>query len=325
MKKKNKIILLVTVLIAILLIITTAIALTSTRKDRENQTMDSKKNYEAKSKRYADLEDIPIDYNFVDMVGDGCYITMYTGVVYNASRLEEFTEDVERGIPNEIRVINWTVEGDLVILNLSYTKEKFVLKNDSRRDNFSAEKDRIIHTTEFDASKYKLVKEASKESTTNATHEMVYLIANEDTAEEPKEIYICTYIKKLASNNKFQIEFEKDESKGKNLILDSSKYGYSIYSYNGNVNIAINGEKMSLKDALNQDRITPDDIINKAKDDKENKIIYGDIYLDGGSGIYVYDNYTIIKLNKITGINSSYNKDLYIGPPSMEINDLKLY
>ncbi len=99
-------------------------------------------------------------------------------------------------------------------------------------------------------------------------------------------------------------------------ILDKSetnKYNYTIYAYDGSVNIRINGEEYSLKEALLEDKITMEEIIAKANKDFPNTISYD----DGGSIEYHYDNYTIIKYHTIDG-----NRDVYIGTRDMTINDL---
>ena len=103
-------------------------------------------------------------------------------------------------------------------------------------------------------------------------------------------------------------------------ILDKSetdKYDYNIYTYDGTVNILINEEEISLRNALLENKITMNEIIAKAnKDLKDNKIT-GDTYKDGGSMIYNYENYTIIKCHTLDG-----NRDVYIGTKSMTINDI---
>lgn len=42
------------------------------------------------------------------------------------------------------------------------------------------------------------------------------------------------------------------------------------------------------------------------------------MYKEGGSKEYHYDNYTIIKMHSLDG-----NRDVYIGVPNMNLNDLK--
>ena len=99
-------------------------------------------------------------------------------------------------------------------------------------------------------------------------------------------------------------------------ILDKSetnKYDYTIYAYDGSVNIRIDGEEYSLKEALLQNKITMEEIIARANKDFPNIISYD----DGGSMEYHYDNYTIIKVHNLNG-----NRDVYIGTKDMTINDL---
>lgn len=61
-----------------------------------------------------------------------------------------------------------------------------------------------------------------------------------------------------------------------------------------------------------------EEILKKAnKDAKEDEVIFGSIYSEGGSTSYIYHNYQILKFNTLSG-----NKDLYIRVPSMNINDI---
>lgn len=105
-------------------------------------------------------------------------------------------------------------------------------------------------------------------------------------------------------------------------ILDKSetdKCDYNIYGYKVNVNIVINGEETSLRNALLENKITMDKIIEKANKDFPNATVYR----DGGSKAYQYDLYTIIKLNKIMD-EQRIIKDVYIGMPDLNINDIEI-
>ena len=59
-----------------------------------------------------------------------------------------------------------------------------------------------------------------------------------------------------------------------------------------------------MKDALNSKKITTKDILEKAKEDA----LSVDGWDDGGSTIYTFNNYKILKYNTLNG-----TKDLYIG------------
>lgn len=127
----------------------------------------------------------------------------------------------------------------------------------------------------------------------------------------------------IKSVDKFEIRFydkhPQNETKV-HKILDKSeteKYDYNIYTYEGEVNILINKEEISFRDALLNNKITMDEIIAKANQDLIDKKISGDMYRDGGSMIYNYDNYSIIKCHTLDG-----NRDVYIGIKEMTINNV---
>ena len=120
---------------------------------------------------------------------------------------------------------------------------------------------------------------------------------------------------------KFQIKVYDKFSKSQSLsniikIIDKNendKYDYSIYGYGVNVNIVIGGEETSLKQALEENKITMEDILEQANKDIPEPVIYK----DGGSKEYHYDLYTIIKLNGLNG-----NKDVYICMPNTTLNTI---
>ena len=133
-------------------------------------------------------------------------------------------------------------------------------------------------------------------------------------------------INNIISNEDFEILFKDrqpiDSYNKIYAILDKSetnKYNYTIYAYDGSVSIRIGGEEYSLKEALLENKITMEEIIEKANQDLKEKNITGNVYLDGGSMIYQYSNYTIIKCNTLDG-----NRDVYIGTKDMTINDLEI-
>lgn len=104
-------------------------------------------------------------------------------------------------------------------------------------------------------------------------------------------------------------------------ILDKSetdKYDYTIYGYDGSVNIRIDGEDFSLKEALIENKITMEEIIAKANQDEKDGKIKAEMYKDGGSMEYHYENYTIIKYHTLDG-----NRDVYIGTKDLKLNDIK--
>ncbi len=119
---------------------------------------------------------------------------------------------------------------------------------------------------------------------------------------------ILFYDKQLQSDVKEQKIIDKNET---------DKYDYDVYIYDGSVNIIIDGKNYSLKEALLENRITMEEIIAKANQDEKEGKIKVDMYKDGGSMEYNYENYTIIKCHTLDG-----NRDVYIGTKDLKLTDV---
>ena len=117
--------------------------------------------------------------------------------------------------------------------------------------------------------------------------------------------------------DKFELIFEQDENKSLEEENKASKYkiiskeetnkiNYDIYGYKGNVKVFIDNEIITLRDAILQGKIEVD---------YNNRVsISKGIYKDGGSILYKYTNYNVLKYNKENG-----TKDLYIGNLEVDI------
>lgn len=96
------------------------------------------------------------------------------------------------------------------------------------------------------------------------------------------------------------------------VAKENSGLAYDIYSFGISkifVRVKNNERRVRLENAIIQGKITMDEILNEAeKDVKSGKAMY-DVYQDGGTRIYVYEDYTIIKANRLDG-----NKNVYIVP-----------
>ena len=333
MKKKVKIILIIIIILSILALTFFVVDLSRIKKGEKPifwmlKSSDFKEEIELnankqpeKTSKYRALEDVESDYDLAKMIEDKCYIVMNSNVVYHIEELDNFIKNIENKKEDEIRIVEYTIEGQPIITNLEYKDNKFILKTDNRRDGFSAEEDKRIFTNEYDASKYTLVK---SETSSRVLKQKTFYELSLQSLESNETVYICMYAEvKQDENQKFIIQFNKDINGEETVkILDreeTDKYDYDIYSYKGTVDIIINEEKMSLREALLNNKITVEEILEKAKKDKENMSIYGDAYMDGGSIVYFYNDYSILKINNLQG-----NKDLYIGVPSMNINDLDI-
>lgn len=92
---------------------------------------------------------------------------------------------------------------------------------------------------------------------------------------------------------------------------------YSVKVYGGEVSITVENDMVyTLKDALNNNIITADDIVAKCKADEKQGVIKSSVYKDGGSTEYYYDNCTVLKLNTLDG-----DKDLIIAGKGVLMDD----
>ena len=66
-----------------------------------------------------------------------------------------------------------------------------------------------------------------------------------------------------------------------------------------------------------ENKITMEEIISKANKDEKDGKIKAEMYKDGGSMEYYYDNYTIIKFATLSG-----NRDVYIGTKDFRLTDI---
>ncbi len=91
---------------------------------------------------------------------------------------------------------------------------------------------------------------------------------------------------------------------------------YNLYYYGAeDVKIRVDGNYMPLEDAIKQGKISMSAIISKANQDTRDGIIPELIYKDGGSQVYKYPYYTIVKYHTIDG-----NDDMYIGTSDIDID-----
>ena len=124
----------------------------------------------------------------------------------------------------------------------------------------------------------------------------------------------------------FELEVEPSVDRVKRLVLsgveiadfasrehlnDTDLYYYGL----DNVMITIKGFTMPLEYAIEKGRITLDGIVARCNQEVADGALAELIYKDGGSQVYKYPEYTIIKYHTLDG-----NHDVYIGSTDMDIN-----
>ena len=150
-------------------------------------------------------------------IDDGCVVITYNKI-YGKDKLDKFIENTkinsQERKEDKIRIVQFTVEGDLIIKDLEYKKEErlddcfkldktgYILTVDNTRDKFSADKDRKITVDDdIPAGFYGIIKEEKEDD----IHIVLALYAEIDYVRGDgkiyKEIEVCTYPKRLENMN----------------------------------------------------------------------------------------------------------------------------
>ena len=262
------------------------------------------------------LENLPTDYNITEALKDKS-VLVNSGKIYNYKELEKLITAFNNKKKYSIRVVNYTKEGKALIADL-YTNENGKIEGyfDSKRDvRYSSYENNKIVKKVFN----NIEKEEQEENT-------IIVLKGENI----DELYLLRYSKKdipVEYNSEYTLNItrkEDDSNIKRELITDKNfeqKHGYNVYYYGiEEVKVLQNGKEVDLKEAILKDNAIMEKIVLKAEKDTGLGIVknYG-MYKDGGTEEYEYDNYNIIKSNRLAGENSR-NRDVYITR-----SDLKYY
>ena len=262
------------------------------------------------------IENLPADYNITEALKDKS-VLVNSGKIYNYKELEKLITAFNNKKKYSIRVVNYTKEGKALIADL-YTTGNGKIEGyfDNKRDiRYSSYENNKIVKKVFD----NIEKEEQEEKT------IVVL-----KAENIDELYLLRYSKKdipVEYNSEYTLNItrkEDDSNIKRELITDKNfeqKHGYNVYYYGvEKVKVLQNGKEIDLKEAISKDNAIIEKIVLKAEKDTGLGIVknYG-MYKDGGTEEYEYDDYNIIKSNRLAGENSR-NRDVYITR-----SDLKYY
>lgn len=262
------------------------------------------------------LENLPADYNITEALKDKS-VLVNSGKIYNHKELETFITAFTNKKKYSIRVVNYTKEGKALIADL-YTNGNGKIEGyfDSKRDiRYSSYENNKIVKKVFD----NIEKKEQEENT-------IIVLKGENI----DELYLLRYNNKaipIEYNSEYTLNItrkEDDSNIKRELITDKNfeqKHGYNVYYYGiEKVKVLQNGKEVDLKEAISKDNAIIEKIVLKAEKDTGLGIVknYG-MYKDGGTEEYEYDNYNIIKSNRLAGENSR-NRDVYVTR-----SDLKYY
>ena len=262
------------------------------------------------------IENLLADYNITEALKDKS-VLVNSGKIYNYKELEKFITAFNNKKRYSIRVVNYTKEGKALIADL-YTNGNGKIEGyfDSSRDiRYSSYENNKIVKKVFD----NIEKEEQEENT-------IIVLKGENI----DELYLLRYNKKdipVEYNSEYTLNItrkEDDSNIKRELITDKNfeqKHGYNVYYYGvEKVKVLQNGKEVDLKEAILKDNAIIEKIVLKAEKDTGLGIVkrHG-MYKDGGTKEYEYDDYNIIKSNRLAGENSR-NRDVYITR-----SDLKYY
>ena len=98
---------------------------------------------------YEDIRTLGKDYSVDRATNENCYVHTNSGT-FNEEILLAFEANVESGVPSAIRVIETTIEGDIIITDIKYDGEKVKVVRDFTRDLYMNEEDATITYLEYE-------------------------------------------------------------------------------------------------------------------------------------------------------------------------------
>lgn len=123
----------------------------------------------------------------------------------------------------------------------------------------------------------------------------------------------------------FEITVKRSNNITKKKILNNKDLSadgqdFNLYYYGlDEVYVKVDNREMPLEEALKSGKMTIQGIIQKANMDENEGKIKAEMYKDGGSMEYYYEDYTIIKMHTV-----DRNRDVFIGIPEMNLRNLTL-
>ena len=144
----------------------------------------------------ASLEELPQNYTIEQAIKDGCF-TIMSHAVYNKEYLDDFIEktkhDAKNRVASSIRIATTTIEGQLILYDLSFDGENYILKRDLTRDEYSANEDRMIETNSDIPENIYTINLKQSEDSVNLELDLVAEINQNDNGKIYEDIFIVSY------------------------------------------------------------------------------------------------------------------------------------
>ena len=235
-----------------------------------------------------DIEDLPENYNILQAINDKCVVRTNNAQVFNKDELDKFLENVNNNTADFIRCISFTIEGDMIITDVDFEGNNiFSVCKDLTRDKYSSKDDRTYKYGKFS----KLVVDETDDGTS--------ILLQQPIEGSMESVYVCGYRKNEVIindyKNNYLLKVTTSDNKEKTKITTgelADKHGYDIYYYGLEmITIRVDNEDIDLKEALLNNKVTMEQIIEQAEKDSENEIIWSVMYKDGGTKVFYYNTY----------------------------------
>lgn len=139
------------------------------------------------------IEELPEDYSLKQAAEDECVICIHRRKMYNKDKLDTFLENVENNKSDFIRCINYTIEGDMIIIDVKFEGgNTFSVCKDLTRDKYSSQADRTYKYGKFS----KIVIDETEEGTN------IYL--KDEIEGELQGVIIVSYDKNVEIINDYE-------------------------------------------------------------------------------------------------------------------------
>lgn len=131
MKKEWKII-----MGAIIIILIFVVGIIILGRDKRNGDTN---NYREENE-YVEIVKLPREYTKENAIKDNCIVSIGSSQLYNKDELDKFIDSINKNIEDEIRVIKYTTEGDMIIIDVIYKRNNiFDVCIDNTRDAFASD------------------------------------------------------------------------------------------------------------------------------------------------------------------------------------------
>lgn len=116
-------------------------------KDEQKNIFDNFYN-DTLTKSYVNIEELGQDYSLEQAIKDNA-VVVSNSTIANPDLLDDFIVNINTDKSAFLRLVETTIEGDLIITDIKYDNNKVLIITDNTRDEFSSEENRKITIEEY--------------------------------------------------------------------------------------------------------------------------------------------------------------------------------